>query len=116
MTSCYMLHATCYMLHATRYMHATEGSIVQGGSSFRILVRSTLPDWAVRDAGAPAEVWLDIQSAASSDALTYHVIWVNKTATRLPEVNLFTHTAGPRSLLTWSIPQESGHDATAISS
>lgn len=49
-------------------------------------MRSTLPQWALQEAGAPAEVWLDIQSAADRDDLTYDVIWVNKTATRLPEV------------------------------
>jgi len=52
------------------------------------MVRTTLPQWAVAQAGAPVEVWLDIQSAADSDHLTYDVIWVNKTATRLPEVQL----------------------------
>ncbi len=58
----------------------------QGNGTLHVVVRSTLPQWAVQEAGAPAEVWLDIQSAADSDDLTYDVIWVNKTATRLPEV------------------------------
>lgn len=50
-------------------------------------MRSTLPEWAVEEAGAPAEVWLDIRSSNGSDELAYDIIWVNKTATRLPEVH-----------------------------
>ncbi|BDA48441.1 hypothetical protein COCOBI_12-1200 [Coccomyxa sp. Obi] len=59
--------------------------VAEGNGTLHLIVRSTLPRWAVQEAGAPAEVWLDIQSAADSDDLTYDVIWVNKTATRLPE-------------------------------
>jgi hypothetical protein len=61
---------------------------LQGNDSFRIISRASLPDWAVRDAGAPAEVWLDIKSASDSAVLSYDVFWVNKTATRLPEVHI----------------------------
>ena len=50
-----------------------------------------MPRWAVREAGAPEEVWLDIRSDADSDVLHYSVIWVNKTATRLPEVGSLPH-------------------------
>lgn len=60
----------------------------QGDGSVHLIVRATLPRWVVAQAGAPVEVWLDIQSAADSDDLAYDVIWVNKTATRLPEVQL----------------------------
>ncbi|KAK9917700.1 hypothetical protein WJX75_007317 [Coccomyxa subellipsoidea] len=59
--------------------------VAEENGSLHLVARSTLPRWAVREAGAPAEVWLDIQSAAGSDDLSYDVIWVNKTATRLPE-------------------------------
>ena len=59
---------------------------MQGNGSFRILCRATMPQWAVDLAGAPVEVWLDIQSSAESEDLLYDVFWVNKTATRLPEV------------------------------
>jgi hypothetical protein len=45
-----------------------------------------MPAWAVQEAGAPAEVWLDIQAPEDTDSLLLDVIWVNKTATRLPEV------------------------------
>ena len=61
---------------------------VQGNASFHVYARCSMPRWAVREAGAPKEVWLDIQSAADSDVLHYDVIWVNKTATRLPEASL----------------------------
>ena len=50
-----------------------------------MVVRATMAAWAVVEAGAPAEVWLDIRSRQGSDELEYDVIWVNKTATRLPE-------------------------------
>ena len=58
----------------------------QDDGGFHVVVRSTMPEWAVEEAGAPAEVWLDIRSRNASDELAYDVIWVNKTATRLPEV------------------------------
>ena len=45
-----------------------------------------MPRWAVEEAGAPAEVWVDIQAPEDADSLYLDVIWVNKTATRLPEV------------------------------
>jgi len=61
---------------------------VQGDGSFHVHAKCSLPRWAVKEAGAPEEVWLDIQSEADSDVLKYDVIWVNKTATRLPEVAL----------------------------
>ena len=49
-----------------------------------------MPSWAVKHAGAPEEVWLDIKSEEDSEMLQYDVIWVNKTPTRLPEVGGFT--------------------------
>lgn len=45
-------------------------------------------------------MWLDIQSEANSSALKYDVIWVNKTATRLPEVQL---PSKPAILSCWYI-------------
>lgn len=60
---------------------------VQGNGTFHVYARCSMPRWAVREAGAPEEVWLDIRSDADSDVLNYDVIWVNKTATRLPEVS-----------------------------
>lgn len=50
-------------------------------------MKGSMPRWAVREAGAPAEVWVDIQAPEDSDSLYLDVIWVNKTATRLPEVS-----------------------------
>ncbi len=52
-------------------------------------MRATPPEWAVAEAGAPAEVWLDIRAGNASAELAYDVIWVNKTATRLPEARAF---------------------------
>ena len=59
---------------------------MQEGSSFKALLKGSMPAWAIEEAGAPAEVWLDIQSPEDTDSLLLDVIWVNKTATRLPEV------------------------------
>ncbi|KAL0047364.1 hypothetical protein WJX82_001496 [Trebouxia sp. C0006] len=57
----------------------------QDGSGFKALLKGSMPAWAVQEAGAPAEVWLDIQAPEDTDSLLLDVIWVNKTATRLPE-------------------------------
>ncbi|CAL5224396.1 g7077 [Coccomyxa viridis] len=59
--------------------------VERGNGTFHVYARCSMPRWAVREAGAPEEVWLDIRSDADSDVLNYDVIWVNKTATRLPE-------------------------------
>ena len=59
---------------------------LQDGSGFKALLKGSMPAWAVQEAGAPAEVWLDIQAPEDTDSLLLDVIWVNKTATRLPEV------------------------------
>ena len=49
-------------------------------------VKLELPERAVTQAGAPAAVWLEYISPPSGNALFVDVTWVNKTATRLPEV------------------------------
>ena len=51
-----------------------------------MLLKQSLPEWAVREAGAPAELWTEIISPPYSDNLFYDVIWVDKTPTRLSEV------------------------------
>ena len=65
-------------------------SPAQEDGGFHVVVRATMAAWAVAEAGAPAEVWLDIRSTRGSDELQYDVIWVNKTATRLPEARRHT--------------------------
>ena len=62
---------------------------MQGNGSFHIYARCTMPAWAIKHAGAPEEVWLDIRSEEESEVLQYDVIWVNKTPTRLPVVRGF---------------------------
>ncbi|KAL3138964.1 hypothetical protein ABBQ32_005773 [Trebouxia sp. C0010 RCD-2024] len=57
----------------------------QEGNGFKALMKGSMPSWAVQEAGAPAEVWVDIQAPEDADSLYLDVIWVNKTATRLPE-------------------------------
>ncbi len=56
--------------------------------SFEVVVQAAMPADLVANAGAPAEIWYHIQSPASDDRLFFDVLWVNKTATRLPEVGL----------------------------
>ena len=51
-------------------------------------MKLTFPQRAVAEAGAPAAVWLEYTSPPDSPALYLDVTWVNKTATRLPEVRL----------------------------
>ncbi|KAK9815327.1 hypothetical protein WJX72_001843 [[Myrmecia] bisecta] len=71
--------------HAAATASLTEVWHKGDGEVFEVLVRSRLPDWMVTDAGAPEEVWTHIQSPKNDASLLYDVIWVNKTATRLPE-------------------------------
>lgn len=54
--------------------------------SFEFISLVTLPQELVTHVGAPAQVWQWFKSPSSSDSLLYNVLWVNKTATRLPEV------------------------------
>ncbi len=46
---------------------------------------AALPPRLVLDVGAPAQIWYHIMSPSADDRLFYDVLWVNKTATRLPE-------------------------------
>jgi hypothetical protein len=59
----------------------------EAGGGFHVLVKSTVLDWAVKHAGAPETVWLDIRSRADDPDLHIDLLLVNKTATRLPEVS-----------------------------
>lgn len=54
--------------------------------SFEVISLVTLPEALVTDVGAPAQMWQWFKSPAADDRLFYDVRWVNKTATRLPEV------------------------------
>ena len=57
-------------------------------AGFHAAVKLRFPQRAVAEAGAPAAVWLEYASPPDSPALYLDVTWVNKTATRLPEVRL----------------------------
>ncbi len=65
----------------------TKASMCAAG--LHVLLKQSLPQWSVREAGAPRELWTEIVSPPYSDNLFYDVIWVNKTPTRLPEVMFF---------------------------
>ncbi|KAK9915574.1 hypothetical protein WJX75_001002 [Coccomyxa subellipsoidea] len=53
--------------------------------SFEVISLSTLPQDLVTNVGAPAQIWQWFKSPADDDRLFYNVLWVNKTATRMPE-------------------------------
>ena len=62
--------------------------------SFEVLVVAALPSNLTEHYGAPAQIWFYISSPAASDRLLYDVLWVNKTATRLPEARLAPRSRG----------------------
>jgi hypothetical protein len=64
--------------------------------SFEVISLSTLPQDLVTNVGAPAQIWQWFKSPADDDRLFYNVLWVNKTATRMPEVTPL-ESAGPAS-------------------
>ena len=66
-------------------------------------MRLALPAWTVAEAGAPAQVWLTYTSPPGSDSLFVDVTWVNKTATRLPEVA--SASAVVSAIVSWSLCQ-----------
>ena len=55
--------------------------------SFEVISVSTLPKELVTSMGAPAQIWQWFKSPSADDRLFYNVLWVNKTATRMPEVS-----------------------------
>ncbi|CAL8470098.1 g9640 [Coccomyxa elongata] len=72
--------------------HSTTYATVQGmwakqdsADSFEFISLVTLPQELVTNVGAPAQVWQWFKSPSTDDRLLYNVLWVNKTATRLPE-------------------------------
>ena len=70
----------------------------ESADSFEVLVVAALPAQLSAEYGAPAQVWYHISSPSASDRLLYDVLWVNKTATRLPEARDFT-ASPPGSLI-----------------
>ena len=48
---------------------------------------TSLPLDLVQGYGAPAQVWYNITSPGNDSRLLMDILWVNKTATRLPEVH-----------------------------
>lgn len=61
--------------------------MIDSAVGLHVITRASLPQWAVEEAGAPVEVYTEIISPPNSPNLYYDVTWVNKTATRLPEVS-----------------------------
>lgn len=61
--------------------------------SFEVVVVTAMPQEQVQFYGAPAQVWYTVRSAGEDDALLMDVLWVNKTATRLPEVSSLASSA-----------------------
>ncbi|EIE25882.1 hypothetical protein COCSUDRAFT_46416 [Coccomyxa subellipsoidea C-169] len=64
--------------------------------SFEVLSVSTLPEDLQTRVGAPAQIWQWFKSPSADDRLFYNVLWVNKTATRLPEALWVRFTPDPQ--------------------
>lgn len=69
--------------------HSTDP---ENGLTVRLLYE--FPHALTRDAGAPAAMWLELQSPPDSDALLVTAAWQNKTATRLPEASWLRFSTG----------------------
>ncbi len=54
--------------------------------SFQVVVVAASEQEQVQYYGAPEEVWYSFTSPGEDDRLLMEILWVNKTATRLPEV------------------------------
>ena len=54
---------------------------------FSVVAVTSLPLDLVQGYGAPAQVWYNISSPGNDSRLLMDILWVNKTATRLPEVH-----------------------------
>ncbi len=66
---------------------------MQGSSSQEVLLRGVFSKEAVREAGAPAEVWIRWGLGPREEHLFLDITWVRKNATRLPEVNPSSYLA-----------------------
>ncbi|KAK9832121.1 hypothetical protein WJX84_002577 [Apatococcus fuscideae] len=64
---------------------AWQRSKHQGSSSQEVLLRGVFSKEAVREAGAPAEVWIRWGLGPREEHLFLDITWVRKNATRLPE-------------------------------
>ena len=60
--------------------------VPQDPSGFRLATKAIFPQWAHKEAGAPLELHTEVASRAGSERLQLDITWVNKIATRLPEV------------------------------
>lgn len=58
----------------------------ESAGSFEVVVVASMPQEQVQYYGAPAQIWYNIRSPGEGKRLLMDVLWVNKTATRLPEV------------------------------
>ena len=93
-------------IHATREDHYGYKRLIfhnfvflgmqDSEGSFEVISLSTLPQDLVTNVGAPAQIWQWFKSPADDDRLFYNVLWVNKTATRMPEVGS-SHQQDPKS-------------------
>jgi hypothetical protein len=60
---------------------------------FSLVALASLPADLVQGYGAPAQVRYNISSPGNDSRLLMDILWVNKTATRLPEVRFTPHSA-----------------------
>ena len=67
--------------------HARSACSLQDAEgSFHVVVVANSEQEQVEYYGAPAQVWYSFTSPGEDDRLLMEILWVNKTATRLPEV------------------------------
>ena len=64
-----------------------------------MVVVTTMPQEQVQFYGTPAQVWYNIRSPGEDDTLLVDILWVNKTATRLPEVSALLLSLLPTCML-----------------
>ncbi len=78
---------TCTSRKALCRALTVESCTQEALGSFEVVVVTSMPEEQVQYYGAPAQVWYNIRSPGEDDRLLMDILWVNKTATRLPEVS-----------------------------
>ena len=73
-------------VHSYLILTRSECCLQDAQGSFHVVVVAKSEQEQVQYYGAPAQVWYSFTSPGEDDRLLMEVLWVNKTATRLPEV------------------------------
>ena len=78
----------CHAEHVRSWAPLTGSAccLQDAEGSFQVVVVAASEQEQVQYYGAPEEVWYSFTSPGEDDRLLMEILWVNKTATRLPEV------------------------------